>query len=656
MIHHLTGGAWGAVDPPPARGGDAHAAAAGAAVPAARARPRAISTSGRDPRHVAHDPLLQHKSLYLNVPFFLGARRLLLRGLDRLSRYFLNRWSLRAGRERRRRGSRAGSSCCQPRRPRCSTRSPSPSRRSTGACRSTRTGSRRSTACMFMVGQALSALRVRHRRCAALLAAAAAALAASSRRTSSTTSASCMLAFVMLWAYFALLAVPDHLVGQPARGDPLVPRAHCTGGWQWVALALVVFHFALPFLCCSRATSSATRAPLAVVARRSCVARFVDLFWLVAARRCTPDGLRASHWLDLGGAARRSAGSGCGCSSRQLEDAAAAAARRARAAEGGVTAMAAQSSVRRATADGRCRPRGARRPSRRRSRCRRRPRRRLVRRRLRRDAGALRRLRCARVEQTAPREPARRPRTARRRRPRRGSSTSPIEDLTALRAPRGRGAARRLRLGRRDAGVVRIPIERAMRAPRRARAAGARRDRSPPTSEPADGAPSGGRRRPIAAALPRWPARRRRSCAAGRREAATAPPTAAPAALREVGFDQRLGEPLPLDVAVPRRGRPRRSRSATTSASKPVVLVARLLRLPDALHARAERPRERAAARCSFDAGNEFDVVTVSFDPRETPASWPPRRRRPTSRDYGRPGAAAGWHFLTGDAAAIAAR
>ena len=34
-----------------------------------------------------------------------------------------------------------------------------------------------------------------------------------------------MLAFTMLWAYLIVLAVPDHLVGQPAGRDPVVPRA-----------------------------------------------------------------------------------------------------------------------------------------------------------------------------------------------------------------------------------------------------------------------------------------------------------------------------------------------------------------------------------------------------------------------------------------------
>jgi protein SCO1 len=49
-----------------------------------------------------------------------------------------------------------------------------------------------------------------------------------------------------------------------------------------------------------------------------------------------------------------------------------------------------------------------------------------------------------------------------------------------------------------------------------------------------------------------------------------------------------------------------------------------------------------------FDVGNEFDVVTVSFDPRETPEMATAKKKDYVGR-YGRANAAAGWHFLTGE-------
>jgi protein SCO1/2 len=53
-----------------------------------------------------------------------------------------------------------------------------------------------------------------------------------------------------------------------------------------------------------------------------------------------------------------------------------------------------------------------------------------------------------------------------------------------------------------------------------------------------------------------------------------------------------------------------------------------------------------------FNVGDEFDVITVSFNPRETPAIAAAKKQDYLKR-YGRPGAAAGWHFLTGPAESI---
>ena len=53
-----------------------------------------------------------------------------------------------------------------------------------------------------------------------------------------------------------------------------------------------------------------------------------------------------------------------------------------------------------------------------------------------------------------------------------------------------------------------------------------------------------------------------------------------------------------------------------------------------------------------FDVGNEFDVITVSFDPRETPEMAAAKKNDYVER-YGRANAAAGWHFLTGQPESI---
>jgi protein SCO1/2 len=53
-----------------------------------------------------------------------------------------------------------------------------------------------------------------------------------------------------------------------------------------------------------------------------------------------------------------------------------------------------------------------------------------------------------------------------------------------------------------------------------------------------------------------------------------------------------------------------------------------------------------------FNAGKEFAVVTVSFDPRETPELAAAKKKTYLER-YGRPGAEDGWHFLTGQQESI---
>lgn len=56
----------------------------------------------------------------------------------------------------------------------------------------------------------------------------------------------------------------------------------------------------------------------------------------------------------------------------------------------------------------------------------------------------------------------------------------------------------------------------------------------------------------------------------------------------------------------------------------------------------------------TFDVGKDFDVLTVSFNPRETPALAATKKQIYVKR-YGRPGAGEGWHFLSGSDQSITA-
>src|SRR5205814_585526 len=56
--------------------------------------------------------------------------------------------------------------------------------------------------------------------------------------------------------------------------------------------------------------------------------------------------------------------------------------------------------------------------------------------------------------------------------------------------------------------------------------------------------------------------------------------------------------------------------------------------------------------RMPYTAGDQFTVVTISFDPHDGPQIAAAKKAN-YLRHYGRAGAAAGWHFLTGEQAAI---
>lgn len=134
-------------------------------------------------------------------------------------------------------------------------------------------------------------------------------------------------------------------------------------------------------------------------------------------------------------------------------------------------------------------------------------------------------------------------------------------------------------------------------------------------------------------------------------EAATTTADGRPAALREVGIDQRLGEALPLDVPF----RDDEGRAVTLGdyfGTRPVVLVMTYFECP-MLCTLVLNGLTKTLKTLSFEPGNEFDVVAVSIDPRDTPAKAA-EKKAVYVREYGRPATAPGWHFLTGDEAAIA--
>lgn len=125
-----------------------------------------------------------------------------------------------------------------------------------------------------------------------------------------------------------------------------------------------------------------------------------------------------------------------------------------------------------------------------------------------------------------------------------------------------------------------------------------------------------------------------------------------PGILREIGFDQNLGAQVPLDTVV-RDEEGREARLGDFFRSRPVVLSLNYYSCP-MLCTVALNGLASALNVLSFNAGREFEALTVSFDPKDTSDLARAKKKTYLSR-YKRPGAEEGWRFLTADAPAIAA-
>jgi len=118
------------------------------------------------------------------------------------------------------------------------------------------------------------------------------------------------LAFVMLWAYFNF---SQYMLVYAANLVEEIPyfMARISHGWQYLAIFLVVFHFAVPFLLLLSRDLKRTPHRLVVVALWILVVRYLDLYMLISpefdatgANLHLLEGEHESsffvHWLDLG--------------------------------------------------------------------------------------------------------------------------------------------------------------------------------------------------------------------------------------------------------------------------------------------------------------------------------------------------------------------
>ncbi|HUS20260.1 MAG TPA: SCO family protein [Terriglobales bacterium] len=125
-----------------------------------------------------------------------------------------------------------------------------------------------------------------------------------------------------------------------------------------------------------------------------------------------------------------------------------------------------------------------------------------------------------------------------------------------------------------------------------------------------------------------------------------------PSVLENVGIDQRLGQALPLEAKF-RDELGREVKLGQYFHKRPVLLALVYYDCP-MLCTQVLNGLTSAIGVLKFNAGQEFDVVAVSFDPRETPQLAGTKKQVYLDR-YKRAGADQGIHFLTGDPESIKA-
>ena len=120
-----------------------------------------------------------------------------------------------------------------------------------------------------------------------------------------------------------------------------------------------------------------------------------------------------------------------------------------------------------------------------------------------------------------------------------------------------------------------------------------------------------------------------------------------------IGLDQRIGAEPSRDLVFRNEDGDEVALGQYFDGTRPVLLTLIYHECPTmcnmVLHGLTETLREMP-----WTPGDQFDVVTVSFNPRETPALAAEKKAMYLDM-LGKPEAADGWHFLTGEHASIAA-
>jgi hypothetical protein len=290
MLHHVTGGAWGLPIRRPLESGTR-------TLPLMLLLFVPVVLGARkiyewaDPAAVASDPILRHKSLYLNLPFFTGRALLYFAAWLALA-YFLNRWSLEqdatGGRPIARRLQLLSSAGLVVYGLTVTFASIDWAMSLEPHWFSTMYG------VLFIAGQGLTAFAFII--VVLVLLSGTPPLAGYVGQRHYHDLGKLMLAFVMFWAYVSFSQYLIIWSGNLPEEIPWYLR-RLQGGWGWVGAALVLLHFLLPFFLLLPASANRNPRVLAAVAGLVVLMRLVDVFWL------TQPAFAGSrfrlHWMDL---------------------------------------------------------------------------------------------------------------------------------------------------------------------------------------------------------------------------------------------------------------------------------------------------------------------------------------------------------------------
>lgn len=123
------------------------------------------------------------------------------------------------------------------------------------------------------------------------------------------------------------------------------------------------------------------------------------------------------------------------------------------------------------------------------------------------------------------------------------------------------------------------------------------------------------------------------------------PSNVRPPGLTNVGIKQNLNQQVPDDLVFT-DDLGRQVKLGDYFGKKPIILNLVYFTCP-MLCGEELAGMESALRVLKFDVGKEFDVVTISFDPKDTPEAAA-KKKEQILRRYKRPGAEQGWHFLVG--------